>query len=69
METSRSTHAGGVAAGLPAPVDRSSVGEVFRERKRELRQKFKDLPSRYRGYEVLMDTFEDPAVAIPKGQH
>ena len=62
--STRHCHVEGVVA---PPTDQSSVGETFRARKRELRNKYKDLPSRYKGYEVLMETFEDKAMNVPHG--
>ena len=44
-----------------------SVAESFSARKRELCDKYKHLPSRFKGYEALMDTFDDPAMNVPSG--
>ena len=46
-----------------------SVREEFKARVKELRHKYKTLPSQYRGYEALLDTFEDPAMTVPQGQY
>lgn len=48
-------------------MDQGSVGEEFRARIKELRHKHTTLPDQYRGYEALMDTFDDPAVKVPQG--
>ena len=55
-------------ASAPA-TDHSSAGEAFRSRRRELRSKYKHLPSRFKGYEALMETFDDPAMNVPSGKH
>lgn len=47
--------------------NRGSVVETFSARKRELRDKYRHLPSRFKGYEALMDTFDDPAMNVPSG--
>lgn len=46
---------------------RGSVVEAFTARKKELCSKYKHLPSRFKGYEALMDTFDDPAMNVPSG--
>ena len=48
-------------------MDQGSVREEFRARIKELRHQHKTLPTQYRGYEALMDTFDDPAVNVPQG--
>ena len=48
-------------------MDPGTVREEFRARVEDLRHKHKSLPAQYRGYEALMDTFDDPAVNIPQG--
>ena len=65
--SNRHCQAGGMATSPSAWDHRSTIGEEFRAKKRELRQRYKRLPSRYRGYEALMDTFDDPSLGVPKG--
>ena len=48
-------------------MDRGTVQEEYRARIEDLRHKHRELPTQYRGYEALMDTFDDPAVNIPQG--
>ena len=48
-------------------MDQGSVREEFRVRIKELKHKHSPSPTRYRGYEALMDTFDDPAVNVPQG--
>ena len=58
----------GQTEGIGVSMDQGSVREEFRARIKELRHNHQTLPSRYKGYEVLMDTFDDPAVNVPQGQ-
>lgn len=44
-----------------------SVREDFRRRMKELKQKYRHAPDCYRGYEALLDTYEDPTMPIPTG--
>lgn len=44
-----------------------SVREDFRRRMKELKQKYRDAPDCYKGYEALLDTYEDPTMPIPTG--
>ena len=41
--------------------------EDFRRRMKELKQKYRDAPDCYKGYEALLDTYEDPTMPIPTG--
>ena len=43
----------------------SSVREEFETRLREVRERFKDVPDRYKGYELLLEVQEDPHIKIP----
>ena len=54
--------------GMSISMDQGSVREEFKARVKELKHKYKTLPSQYRGYEALLNTFEDPAVSVPQGQ-
>lgn len=56
------------AEGTSASRDQGSVREAFRAKKREMRHKYKTLPSRFRGYEALLDTFDDPATNVPSSK-
>ena len=44
-----------------------SVREEFQAKRKAAKVKYKDLPEHYRGYEMLMDTYEDPSMPIPAG--
>ena len=57
----------GQVEGTGVSMDQGSSGEQFRARIKELKRQHKTLPAQYRGYEALMDTFNDPAVNIPQG--
>lgn len=41
--------------------------EDFRRRMKELKQKYRHAPDCYKGYEALLDTYEDPTMPIPTG--
>ena len=57
----------GQVEGTGVSMDQGSSREQFRARIKELKRQHKTLPAQYRGYEALMDTFNDPAVNIPQG--
>ena len=42
--------------------------EEFSAWKRNLEEKHREAPKRYRGYEALLDTYDDPSVPIPTGR-
>ena len=44
-----------------------SAKDEFKVRRKELRQRYRDVPERYRGYEALLDTRDDPSMPIPTG--
>jgi len=44
-----------------------SARQSFRDKRKELKQKYKDVHDRYKGYEALLDTYEDPSMPIPAG--
>ena len=46
----------------------SSVREEFKARLREVRERFKDVPDRYKGYELLLDVQDDPHIKIPTSE-
>ncbi len=48
-------------------LDQETAREEFRARVEDLKHKHKTLPTQYRGYEALMDTFDDPAISVPQG--
>ena len=45
-----------------------SVREEFKARLREVREQFKDVPDRYKGYELLLDIQDDPHIKIPTSE-
>ncbi len=53
--------------GQEAPT--SSVKDDFEARLREVRERFKDVPDRYKGYEILLDVYDDPHTKIPSGEY
>ena len=38
-------------------------------RKKELQEKHRHVAGRYKGYEILLDTYDDPSMNIPTGTH
>ena len=44
-----------------------TVKSEFDRRRRSEREKWKHLPSRYKGYEALLSAEPDPNVVVPKG--
>ncbi len=53
--------------GLAAPTN--SVKDDFEVRLREVKEKYKDVPDRYKGYEILLDVYDDPHTKIPSGEY
>lgn len=45
-----------------------SSKDDYEARRKELKNKFRDVPDRYKGYEVLLDTYDDPQTKIPTGE-
>lgn len=44
-----------------------SSREEFQAKRRAVKEKYQDIPERFKGYEFLLDTYDDPSMTVPSG--
>ncbi len=45
-----------------------SAKEAFQSKLKDLKIKYKNVPDKYKGYEILLDLEDDPSDNIPSGE-